>query len=493
MMEQSKAPIFEKLKDFATQNKYSFHVPGHKFGAQLDEGTAAYFRNVMQLDTTEITGMDDLHHPREMIQEAQQLAAQCFGAEHTFFLVNGSTVGNLAMILATCNRGDIIIVQRNAHKSILHGIILAGAQPVFLSPQIDRDSQLATGVRVEHIQAALDQYPEAKAVLLTNPNYYGMSVDMKSICELVHRYNKPVLVDEAHGAHFGFHTELPPSALSCGADAVVQSTHKMLTALTMGSMLHIQGNRLNRDLLQQRLSMLQSSSPSYPIMASLDVSRRNLAIHGQAQLDKTIEMINQFKKELNHIPGFSYIDMSPTSAYERLDPFKVSVWDQTGTCSGYELQQELERNDCMIEMADSAHVVLFFSLFTSPKDCQKLLDTFSYISKKFSLEKKELNRIVTNINMVPPFTQVPSPLCMELEHLFPSTTSQKEVQKVELMESVNARSAEMIIPYPPGIPVVFPGERITLQMASYLQRLSMAGVAFQGAKDIHLSTIEVYK
>lgn len=280
-IQPGRAPIYEMLEQYRVKGNISYHVPGHKNGeAYSGFGGAGYLDEIMKYDVTEITGTDDLHHPEGVIKEAQALTADCFGAEESFFLVGGSTAGNLALILTVCPKpGMVMILQRNVHKSVIHGLMLAGVQAVFLEPLLDMDSGLAVAPAAETVQAALAAYPEAAAVLVTMPNYYGMGSDLAPLARICHNSGVPLLVDEAHGAHYGQHPALPAGALRCGADGVVQSTHKMLPALTMGAMLHVQGPRLDRALLRQRLAMVQSSSPSYPVMASLDLARR--LVHSQ--------------------------------------------------------------------------------------------------------------------------------------------------------------------------------------------------------------------
>ncbi|MEC0200985.1 aminotransferase class I/II-fold pyridoxal phosphate-dependent enzyme, partial [Paenibacillus taichungensis] len=267
--------------------------------ADVDVVPVSAFLEMMRLDVTEISGTDDLHHPEGVILEAQQLAADCFGAEESFFLVGGSTSGNLSLLLTVCNEpNSLVLVQRNVHKSIIHGLMLAGARAVFLEPWVDPTSGLAVMPSLETVQAAVQAHSEAKGVLVTLPNYYGMGTDLKPIAEVCHEAGMPLLVDEAHGAHYGQHPDLPASALSCGADGVVQSTHKMLSAFTMGAMLHVQGTRLNRSLLRQRLAMVQSSSPSYPVMASLDLARRLLHTQGANAFTAGLAAVDAFKRGL---------------------------------------------------------------------------------------------------------------------------------------------------------------------------------------------------
>ncbi|BCG56588.1 hypothetical protein PUR_00130 [Paenibacillus sp. URB8-2] len=246
--ERKSAPLYEMLECYKAEGKISFHVPGHKNGqAYRMDQSAGFLDEVMTADITEISGSDDLHDPGGVILEAQRLAADCFGAEESFFLVGGSTAGNLALILTVCAEpGAVLLVQRNVHKSVIHGLMLAGARAVFLDPLLDESSGLAVAPAEETVRKALAAWPEAAGLLVTMPNYYGMGTDLAPLARACHDSGVPLLVDEAHGAHYGQHPELPAGALSCGADGVVQSTHKMLAAMTMGAMLHVQGPRLDR-------------------------------------------------------------------------------------------------------------------------------------------------------------------------------------------------------------------------------------------------------
>ncbi len=269
---QKKKPIIEGLERFRQQQNISFHVPGHKHG-ELSHLPQA-FKDVMRYDVTELSGLDDLHYPEEMIGEAENLLAKTYGAMKSFFLVGGSTVGNLAMIYATCQAGDTIIVQRNAHKSIFHAIELVGAKPIFVSPQWDERTLTATYVTYRDLKEAVESYSKAKAVVLTYPTYYGMtSSDIQQQIAYCQEKGIPVLVDEAHGAHFHACTLFQPSALSFGADIVVQSAHKTLPAMTMASFMHVNSQLIDADRIHYYLRMLQSSSPSYLLLASLDDAR----------------------------------------------------------------------------------------------------------------------------------------------------------------------------------------------------------------------------
>jgi arginine decarboxylase len=487
---KANAPLYDRMLLHHTQGHTSFHVPGHKNGAGIDPKAHETFAPLLRLDYTEIPSLDDLHRPEGIIREAQQLAAACFGAEQTFFHVNGSTVGNLAMILTVCANNDILIVQRNVHKSIIHGLMLAGARVVFLPPRWDEASGLATGVNLKDVIRAMNDYPAAKGVLLSNPNYHGMGIDLADIARVVHANGMPLLIDEAHGAHYGFHPRLPISALSSGADIVVQSTHKMLTAMTMGAMLHVQGNRVDRGILQQRLGMLQSSSPSYPIMASLDLCRRWMDTEGECSLDNGIGVIDYLHQQISlRLPHIGVLKRTEdTRSYETLDPFKITIHDRSGTYTGYQLRDKLGQAGCDAEMADVKHVLLHLSLASTHEDVDRLINALLDIFTPIRLEKQDILGEISNNNSIPSFSQISTPITMQL----PQQRDFVNVKAIPLQQALGFRAAEMVIPYPPGIPILYYGEQITEETITYLQLAAKKGASFQGTKDTTLTDILVF-
>ncbi|WJH36349.1 aminotransferase class I/II-fold pyridoxal phosphate-dependent enzyme [Paenibacillus sp. CC-CFT747] len=486
-MNRHKAPLYDRLVEHHNRRTASFHVPGHKSGQGLDPAAESYLGSVMELDVTEISGLDDLHQPEGVIKEAQALAAQCFGAEESFFLVNGSTAGNLAMILSVCAPGDLLLVQRTVHKSVLNGLALAGARAVFLTPEWDEASGLTFGVSVEEVERALAAYPEAKGLFLTNPTYYGLAADLTELARLAHSHGIPLLVDEAHGAHFGFHPDLPPSALSCGADAVVQSTHKMLTALTMGGMLHLQGSRVNRHLIRHNLGVVQSSSPSYPLMASLDLSRRQLHTRGEEWIESGLRVLRQLRREIREMPDWEMIDRDEAASYSGLDPFKLTLRMKGDRLSGFELQGKLEACGCMTEMANIRYVLLCCSLATTKEEADRLLEALHKITREEAANKQENGLLSTNIPNKPIFL----PLSAPVSFARPVPGSSTKVKTLELEQCTGRVAAEMVIPYPPGIPVLYPGERITAAAVKELAGLRDRGARFQGARDPQLRTLQI--
>lgn len=493
------APLMEALIQYRKQKKVSFHVPGHKKGQLYsDTNIAELLTEVMSIDVTEITGLDDLHHPEGVIRQAQKLAADCFGAEESYFLVGGSTSGNLALVLAVCTEpGDILLVQRNVHKSVLHGLMLAGANAVFLEPYVDETSGLSVLPSADTVATALAAYPQAKALLVTAPNYYGMGSSLALFVELCHHAGMPLLVDEAHGAHFGKHPDLPPSALSYGADGVVQSTHKMLSAMTMGAMLHVQGKYLNRERIRQRLAMIQSTSPSYPLMASLDLARSYVHMKGSAAFTEGLSAVQTFKGAIKNVPRFQWLQPEVGrghDGYTLQDPFKVVVWDSYGYLSGYELQRRLEEQGCVPEMSDERYVVLLFTLGTTQADANHLVQAFVHIHKQD--ENRSIPGAVTFLSSYSQKVStwnnesscaVSKPVPFRLTPIYP-----EKIKTVPIEASAGYVCAEMIIPYPPGIPLLYPGETIEEGIVAKLQLLRDQGVKCHGASDERLNMICVY-
>ena len=294
-MNHTQYPLYEALLQHAQKKTISFHVPGHKDGQVFQTEVASIFQPLLSIDLTELTGLDDLHSPDGPILEAEKLLADLYQVKESYFLVNGSTAGNLAMIMAACDEDQIVLVQRNCHKSVLHAIQLAKAKPIFLEPEYKTDWKIAASVHYDTVKKALQLYPEAKALILTYPNYYGIAYDIKAMVGLAHQQDIPVLVDEAHGAHFIIGKPFPPSSAALGADIVVQSAHKTLPAMTMGSYLHFNSKLIDVNKVKDYLHIFQSSSPSYPIMASLDLARGYLAGYDSNDLTYLLTEVSEFK------------------------------------------------------------------------------------------------------------------------------------------------------------------------------------------------------
>ncbi|MFD0962154.1 aminotransferase class I/II-fold pyridoxal phosphate-dependent enzyme [Paenibacillus chungangensis] len=498
-MSELKAPIYEMLMKHLSKDPVSFHVPGHRYGNALRQWIASKrlaqsdyhpLISIMEIDVTELSSTDDLHHPEACIAESERLAAQCFGAEHSYLLVGGSTSGNIAIILALCQPGDLIIVQRNVHKSIVNGLKLAGASAVFLAPQYDSHSGLATVPSLKQLEQALQRYPEAKGVIFSTPNYYGINTPLQSYIELTHHYDKPFIVDEAHGAHYSMHPALPTSAIYGGADAVVQSTHKTLLAMTMGAMLHVQGSRIKRDVLREHLSMVQSSSPSFPIMASLDISRAIMDCEKDRLFHKALLLVDQFRNWLEE-KSLLIQDMYGATLLRnkdlQYDPLRIVLFDSSGQLSGVQLHKELERDGCWPEMSDARYVVLVVSVSVTEKEMERLKQSLIRIQQNVAPLYQSNPVAITPTALQP--TQGDGIGAPTAFHRGPY--DQAKTVQLPLREAVGRLSAENVIPYPPGIPLLYRGEPITEEAIQQISRLASVGAKFQGACDVKMQSITV--
>jgi arginine decarboxylase len=476
------APIFNILSKYAEEKTVRFHVPGHKGGTCFVDRAKPFYEKVLDIDLTEITGLDDLHHPEGIISRAQELAASCFFADKSYFLINGSTVGNMAMILGTLQRGDQVLVQRNSHKSIFSALALAGVEAIFLEPESCPTFMVPIGIHINVIKKALQHYPNAKALVITYPNYYGMAPNNKEIIELAHNHGLLVLVDEAHGAHFGQHNSLPEAAMQLGADISVQSTHKMLSSMTMTSMLHIQGKRVMRDDIELYLNTLQSSSPSYPLMASLDLAREQIQMMPSEQWETALEDYTVLRTAIYTL-GYTVSPaqkMTINKKIVRMDPYKLII-SPTWELSGYELQAKLESYNIFCEMSDPFNILMTLPLKPIADWSQHLVQVLSIIAKdKHKVGNRE------SIRKIPVGIVEPVPLQSIQMRLFRTHEKKEEY----LPHSIGKRAAEMILPYPPGVPILVPGETISEEAVEKIVVLQQFGAYFQG-KNKGFVTIQV--
>jgi arginine/lysine/ornithine decarboxylase len=443
--------------------------------------------DVFQADLPELPELDNLFAPTGAIATAQALAADAFGAEQTWFLVNGSTCGLVAGILATCRPGDKIVLPRNVHQSIISGLILAGAMPIFVVPAYDPLWDLPLGVTPEAVAQALHQHPDAKAVLIVSPTYHGICADVAAIAQRVHEYGIPLLVDEAHGPHFAFHPDLPLPALKAGADFVVQSTHKVLSAMTQASMLHVQGSRVDRDRITQSLQLLQSTSPSYLLLASLDAARQQMAVQGEALMTQTLKLSRLAQRTLQSIAKLGVLEFDkPSPGFTALDATRLTLNIANLGVSGFVIDDWLRQQRGVIaEYPSLRHLTFILSLGNTRQDIQLLIDacqdltTFSQSSQGLILRRLQcLSRQWQQFGT--------SKLVMTPRQAFDAQT-----QVLPVEAAIAQISAELICPYPPGIPVLLPGERITSAAIGYLQQVIAAGGLVTGCHDPNLQTIRV--
>ncbi|SFE56282.1 aminotransferase class I/II-fold pyridoxal phosphate-dependent enzyme [Alteribacillus iranensis] len=479
---QKQAPLYDALRSYEQSNRTSLHVPGHKDGRVFDPIGTAHFSEVMKIDTTHSKGIDDLHHPQDFIAEAQRLAAETFRADHTYFLVGGSTVGNMSTALTLCRPGDKILVQRNMHKSVFHGLMIAGARPIFIAPSMEATTKVAKMSDISFIKQALEDHPDAKGVWITNPNYYGMHQDMTSLARFCHEREIPLIVDEAHGAHFGLIDEVPPSALSQGADLVVQSTHKMLPAMTMASMLHVQSTFIDRERLSQVLGMVQSTSPSYPLLASLDLARRYIATQGAVQLKDTVKRLEKERRVLScQLQKLSI--WSGSEGVDHMDPLKWIISCEGVT--GYQLLDMFYEEGCTAEISDPRNICFLFSLSESEEDIKKVVTAINTIDKKLQNMSQWAEVSSLDMELFAEEGTIHQPE-MPMSEAFHSKRKQ-----VPLKHAVGEICAETVLPYPPGIPLLTPGEKIITKHVKAINKLKETGAYFQSPSDDSMETLYV--
>ncbi|MBF2048366.1 MAG: aminotransferase class I/II-fold pyridoxal phosphate-dependent enzyme [Elainella sp. C42_A2020_010] len=491
---QQAAPLLDCLQTLANRQRAAFHTPGHKQGQSAPAPlTNLLGTQVFRADLPELPELDNLFAPTGVIQAAQALAAAAFGAEQTWFLANGSTCGIAAAVLATCCPGERLIVPRNAHQSLISALILSGAIPIWVEPDYDPDWQIALCPSPASIQAALAEHPDAKAVLLVSPTYHGICADIASIAQITQQYDIPLLVDEAHGAHLAFHPDLPPSALASGADLAVQSIHKTLSALTQAAMLHVQGNRLDRNRISQALQLVQSTSPSYLLLASLDAARQQMATTGEALLDQTLHLAAQARTQLSQIPGLAVLTTSSQSATNRyqLDPTRLTI-DVTGLgLTGFQADEILHQSlNVTAELPGLNTLTFILTPGNTPADIAHLIQA--------------CQSLAATPHSPPPTARLiflaPWGQCARVEapHPPPPTISPRAAffsptLVLPTEQAIHQISAELICPYPPGIPVLLPGELITAEAVAYLRQILASGGILSGCADPTLDTLRVIR
>lgn len=477
-------PLIAALKAAARWDHAPFYTPGHRRGVGLPAGLKPLLGEAAAYDFPELPTIGNLADEDRAIRDsapiaaAQALAAQTFGAERTWFLVNGSSGGLLAAILATCGEGGKIILPRNVHSSIINGLILAGAWPMFIHPVYGAEQDLAYGITAAAVAEALTIHPDARAVLAVYPTYHGICTDLAAIAEVAHGHGIPLLVDEAHGPHFGFHPDLPPSALSLGADVVVQSTHKVLGALSQAAMLHGQGDRLDWQRLAQCVAMVQSTSPNSLLLASLDGARQQMATAGRELMAQTLALAQCAQQELAQIPKITLLEPPaiPEPGFSYLDPTRLTVFVAGLGRDGFDLDEELMTRGVMAELPMERHLMFIVTLGSRPADLKRLVQVFQALSTEATGELLTL----------PPQVLPPLPPLL----LSPRTASFAPRRAVPLDAAVGQPSGALICAYPPGIPVLMPGEMITAEAIAYLQTLKRLGAQLVGLSDPTLQTLE---
>ncbi|MGI6776656.1 MAG: aminotransferase class I/II-fold pyridoxal phosphate-dependent enzyme [Acetivibrionales bacterium] len=459
------APLYNWLIKYAQSNPVPFHMPGHKMGKGMPE---SLFKDIARIDITEIPGADNLHYPEGIIDEAQKLAAGAFGADSTFFLVNGSTCGIHAMIMTICKPGEKLIVARDCHKSVIGAMILGRITPVYIKPGYIEEFGAPGTINATELEKILKQNPDARGVLITRPNYYGVCSDIQQIAQIVHSHGKALAVDEAHGAHLGFNVDLPVSALEAGADICVQSAHKTIPAFTQGSYLHIKKGRIDIDRLKFYLGMLQTSSPSYIIMSSLDLAREIMQKSGKLYLGNILEYRQWFEDMTGLVGGLEILKEEHVKK-GTLDRTRIVVNCRGIGKTGFEVERALRaKYGIQVEMADINNIICIATVADRKEDFQKLYKAL-----------EELATINTNNNnlsndIIVKDLEIPG-TAIELKDMHRFGSCRRKIS-----EAVGLISKGMITPYPPGIPLICPGEVITHQAVDYINGLIALGAVVNG-------------
>lgn len=483
-MNHRHTPLFTALKEHAASNPVQFHIPGHKKGV----GTDSEFRefigdNALSIDLINIAPLDDLHQPTGVIEEAQKLAADAFGSDYTYFSVQGTSGAIMTMILSICSPGDKIIVPRNVHKSIMSAIIFSGAKPVFISPIRDENLGIDHGITTKSVQRALDRHPDAKAVLVINPTYFGVCANLKEIVDLAHSRHVPVLVDEAHGVLIHFHEDLPMSAMEAGADMAATSVHKLGGSMTQSSVLNLntKNGYVNPQRVQTIISMLTTTSTSYVLLASLDTSRRNLAINGHDMAQRTIDLAQKARRSINEMEGlycFGEEILGDEATFD-YDPTKLTIHVRHLGITGFETENWLrEHYNIEVELSDMYNILCL----VTPGDNE---ETVSVLLKAL----RELAGTYYNVNTANELiVKIP-----EIPHLslIPRDAFYGDTEVIPFKESAGRIIAEFIYVYPPGIPILLPGEVISQDNIDYIVDHVDVGLPVKGPEDRYIQNVKV--
>ncbi|MFD1777737.1 aminotransferase class I/II-fold pyridoxal phosphate-dependent enzyme [Fredinandcohnia salidurans] len=484
-MSQNVTPLFTGLVEHSKKNPTQFHIPGHKKGAGIDPEFRNFIGdNALSIDLINIGPLDDLHQPKGIIKQAQDLAAKAFGADHTFFSVQGTSGAIMTMVMAVCGPGDKIIVPRNVHKSVMSAIVFSGAVPIFIHPEIDNTLGISHGITTDSVKKALEQHPDAKGLLVINPTYFGVAADLKKIVDIAHSYEVPVLVDEAHGVHIHFHDGLPLSAMQAGADMAATSVHKLGGSMTQSSILNVREGLVSANRVQTILSMLTTTSTSYLLLASLDVARRRLVTEGYDLIEKTIQLANYMRDKINEIEKLKCIgrEILGSKATFDFDPTKliISVKDLGITGSDAEVWLR-EKYNIEVEMSDLYNILCIVTPGDTKKEAELLIAALANLSEEVSHLSE--SRIVPEV-LLPDIPVLA---------LSPRDAFYSETEVVPFEESAGRVIAEFIMVYPPGIPIFIPGEIITEENLTYIQTNIEAGLPVQGPEDYELKYLRVIK
>ena len=471
-------PIYEALKEYRNNRIVSFDVPGHKQGRANTKLTEFLGKDCMSVDVNSMKPLDNLCHPTSVIKEAMDLAAKAFGASHAFFMVNGTSSAVQAMVMSVCKMGEKIIMPRNVHRSAINALILSGAQPIYVDPKMNADLGISLGMTVEGVRQAIEQHPDAKAVFVNNPTYYGICSHLQAIVDLGHDHGMKVLVDEAHGTHFYFSDDLPLSAMAAGADMASVSMHKSGGSLTQSSFL-LAGKNMNADYIRQIINLTQTTSGSYLLLSSLDISRKNLALNGQQIFSKVQQLAQYARDEINQIGDYYAYGrelINGDSVYD-FDITKLSVFTLDIGLAGIEVYDLLrDEYGIQIEFGDIGNILAYISVGDSEANIERLVGALSEIKRRF---KKDRTGMLDHEYINPQVVMSPQKAFYSAKESLP------------LAQSIDRVCSEFVMCYPPGIPILAPGERITQPVLDYIQYAKAKGCFMTGPEDMKIEYLNV--
>lgn len=479
-LSQKKAPIYEALERFRRMRVVPFDVPGHKHGRGNPELVELLGEKCVGIDVNSMKPLDNLCHPVSVIREAEELAAEAFGASHAFLMVGGTTSAVQAMILSCCKKGDKIILPRNVHRSAINSLVLCGAKPIYVNPDVKPSLGISLGMKVSQVEQAIRQNPDAVAVFVNNPTYYGVCSDLRTIVKLAHAHGMKVLVDEAHGTHFYFGENLPVSAMEAGADMSSISMHKSGGSLTQSSLLLI-GKGMKEGYVRQIINLSQTTSGSYLLLSSLDISRRNLALRGRESFQRVAALAEYAREEINKIGGyyaFSRELINGNSIYD-FDTTKLSVHTLEIGLAGIEVYDILrDEYDIQIEFGDIGNVLAYLSIGDRRQEVERLVSALSEVKRRYQKDKAGM---------------------LSQEYIDPQvvTTPQEsfyaEKEAVPLEQAAGRVCSEFVMCYPPGIPILAPGEAITQEILDYIVYAKEKGCSMTGPEDSDIRYLNVLK
>ncbi len=475
---QQSAPIYEALERLKKRRVVPFDVPGHKRGRGNPELVDFLGEKCVGIDVNSMKPLDNLCQPISVIREAEQLAAEAFGADHAFFMVGGTTSAVQSMVLSVCQPGDKIILPRNVHKSVINALVLCGATPVYVNPEVDSRLGISLGMKLSEVEDAIIENPGAVAVLVNNPTYYGICSDISSIVKFAHEHDMMVLADEAHGTQFYFGENLPISAMAAGADMAAVSMHKSGGSLTQSSLL-LTGKRVNWEYVHQIVNLTQTTSASYLLMSSLDISRRNLVLRGKEAFKKVVDMAEYARNEINSFGGYYAYgkDLINGDSIYDFDVTKLSVYTRDIGLAGIEVYDLLrDEYDIQIELGDLTNIMAYISIGDRDQDIERLVGALFDIKRRYSKDSaKMLNSEYIN------------PIVLET----PQGAFYSEKEYLPIHETKGRTCGEFVMCYPPGIPILAPGEMITDEIIEYILYAKEKGCSLQGMEDPELNHLNV--